>query len=262
MEVGELFDTVGGFIALGAMLGVLLLLPLYFSQRRDVRRLRAFMEDEPEYAAENLVESEERLDRAETELEEVTGATAIAEPEPAGTPSGGVPAATRVTHERPALERITMERAALAPHPRWRRFVDRATQPRVLVAIGAAALLLGAAAIFVSQQLLSDEDRPQQRVGRIVPGDVRVAVLNGTSINGLAGKVASDIEAAGYKVVAITNTQPGFAKTAVLYEDRQKPAATKVAGDLGVKKVEPLDRALREQAEGADVVVIAGEDRA
>ena len=262
MEVGELFDTVGGFIGLGALLGVLLLLPLYFSQRRDVRRLRAFMHNQPEYADGNLTESERRLDSAETELEEVTGATAIAEPGAEGTPAAGVPAATRVTHERPALERITMERAALAPHPRWRRFVDRATQPRVLVAIGVAALLIGVAAIFVSQQLLSDDERPQKRVGRIVPGDVSVAVLNGTAINGLAGKVASDIEAAGFEVVAITNTQPGFAETEVFYEDRQKPAAMKVAGDLGVRKVEPVDRELREQAEGADVVVVAGEDRA
>ncbi|MET0957401.1 MAG: LytR C-terminal domain-containing protein [Solirubrobacterales bacterium] len=262
MGVGEIFDTVGGFIAAGAVLGLILLLPLYLSQRRDVKRLRALREADPDYAAENLSTSERRLDSAETELEEITGATAVAPPEPGGTPAGGIPAATRVTHERPALERITMERAALAPHPRWRHFVDRATQPRVLVAIGAAALLLGAAAIFVSQALLSDDELPQQRVGRIVPGEVDVAIFNGTSINGLAGKVASDIEAAGYKVVAITNTEPGFANTEVLYEDRQKPAAQKGAGDLGVRKVEPLDRDLRRQAENADVVVIAGEDRA
>ena len=42
------------------------------------------------------------------------------------------------------------------------------------------------------------------------------------------------------------------------------PLAQKVAGDLGVKKkkVEPVDRDTRELAAGADVVVIAGEDRA
>ena len=259
MGVGEIFDTVGGFIA---ALREIVRQEQDQPEHRDVKRLRVLREADPDYAAENLSTSERRLDSAETELEEITGATAVAPPEPGGTPAGGIPAATRVTHERPALERITMERAALAPHPRWRHFVDRATQPRVLVAIGAAALLLGAAAIFVSQALLSDDELPQQPVGRIVPGEVDVAIFNGTSINGLAGKVASDIEAAGYKVVAITNTEPGFANTEVLYEDRQKPAAQKVAGDLGVRKVEPLDRDLRRQAENADVVVIAGEDRA
>ena len=263
MQVGEIFDTVGGFIALGALAGVLLLLPLYLSQRRDVRRLRAWMEREPGYSAEDLASSEERLDHAEAELEEVLGATAVAEPEAPPTPAGGMPAATRVTHERPALERITMERAALEPHPRWRRFLDRVTQPRALIAIGVAALLLGAGAIYASQQLLSDDEGPRgQQVGRIDPSDVKVAVLNGTSINGLAGKVASDIDAAGYSVGAITNTTPGFASTEVLYEDRQKPAAQKVAGDLGVRDVKPLDRDSRRLAAGADVVVIAGEDRA
>jgi hypothetical protein len=263
VQVGEIFDTVGGFIALGALLGTLLLLPLYLSQRRDVRRLRGWMEREPGFPAENLTASEQRLDSAETELEQILGETAIAEPDPAATPAGGISAATRVTHERPALERITMERAALQPHPRWRRFVDRATQPRVLVAIGASALLLGTGAIFVTQQLLTDES-PQRgpHAGRIVPADVEVAILNGTSINGLAGKVASDIEASGYTVGAITNTNPGIEKTEVLYEDGQKPAAQKVAGDLGVEEVKPLDRESRELAAGADVVVIAGEDRA
>ena len=263
MQVGEIFDTVGGFIALGALVGVLLLLPLYLSQRRDVHRLRAWMEGEPEYPAQNLATSEQRLDAAELELEEITGETVIAEPEPGTTPAGGVSAAARVTHERPALERITMERAALLPHPRWRRFAARATQPRVLVAVGFVALLLGVAAIVVTQDLLSTDEGPRgPHVGAINPADVEVAVLNGTSINGLAGKVASDIEASGYKVGAITNTAPGAERTEVFYADQQKPAAEKVARDLGVQKVAPLERDLRELAAGADVVVVAGEDRA
>ena len=158
-----------------------------------------------------------------------------------------------------------MERAALQPHPRWRRFIDRVTQPRALVAIGATALLLGAGAIFVTQQLLSDDEGPGgPHVGRINPADVKVGVLNGTSLGGLAGNVASDLSAIGYDVVATTNTDPGFKRTEVLYEDKQKPAAQKVAGDLGVeeKDVKPIDRVSRERAPGADVVVIAGEDRA
>jgi hypothetical protein len=263
VQVGEIFDTVGGFIALGSLLGLLLLLPLYLSQRRDVHRLRDWMEREGEYPAADLATSEARLDHAEAELEELLGATAIAEPDPGTTPSGEVPAATRVTHDRPALERITMERAALLPHPRWRRFVDRAGQPRVLVAVGVVALLLGAAAIVITQDLLSeDQGAGGPHVGAINPAEVEVAVLNGTSINGLAGKVASDIEASGYTVGAITNTAPGVERTEVFYAEHQKPAAQKVARDLGVKKVEPLDKELRELAAGAEVVVIAGEDRA
>jgi hypothetical protein len=261
VQVSEIFDTFGGLIALGSLLGLLLLLPLYFSQRRDVRRLHGWMEREPDYPAENLAVSEARLDKAEAELEEITGATTVAEP--GATPAAGSAAATRVTHDRPALERITMERAALQPHPRWRRFVSRATQPRVLIAIGVAALLLGATAIVITQDLLSSDEGPRgPQIGAIDPADVEVAVLNGTSINGLAGKVASDIEASGYTLGAITNTAPGAAKTEVFYAEGQKAAAQKVARDLGVKEVAPLKPELRDLAGGADVVVIAGEDRA
>lgn len=264
MGVGEIFDTVGGFIAAGAVLGLILLLPLYLSQRRDVKRLRALREADPDYAAENLSTSERRLDSAETELEEITGATAVAPPEPGGTPAGGIPAATRVTHERPALERITMERAALAPHPRWRRFVARVTQPRVLIAIGVSALLLGGAAIYASEELLRDGgEGGGPRAGAIDRADVTVAVLNGTSVNGLAGNVGSDVEASGYVLGPVSSTTPGVEKTAVLYADGQKRAAQKVARDLGVDKatVEPVDRETRRLAGDADVVVIAGEDR-
>ena len=57
-----------------------------------------------------------------------------------------IPPARGSTSERPALERITMEREALAPHPRWRRFARAAIARRgrsrssrcVAVALGVA----------------------------------------------------------------------------------------------------------------------------
>ena len=263
MSVTEIFDTVGGFIALGALVGVLLLLPLYLSQRRDVKRMRAWMELEPSYPGDDLAASEQALDNAESELERLLGSTLVAEPSPQETPAEPVPAATRVTHERPALERITMERAALVPHPHWRRFVSRVTQPRVLVAIGAVALLLGAGAIYASQRLLSNDDGTSEtHVAKIDPAHVKVAVFNGTAINGLAGLVSSDLDSSGYNVVATTSTTPGHGHTLVLYADGQKRAAQKVARNLGVQRVKPLDKQTRDLAGGADVVVIAGEDRA
>jgi hypothetical protein len=267
VQIEELFDSATGFVALGALLGLLLLLPLWVSQRRDVRRMRAWMESEPDHPAEDLAASEAILDRAEAELEELMAEEPpAAEPaaEPAPTPATPMAAATRVTHERPALERITMERAALEPHPRWRRFASRATQPRVLVAIGLLALLLGGATILISEEVLKlGDDRPE-RTEAVVRSEVTVAVLNGTSVNGLAGKVSSEVEASGYRPGRISSTEPGFAQTVVLYAEGQKRAARKVARDLGVDKamVEPLDRDSRRLAGDADVVVIAGEDRA
>ena len=267
MEVSEIFDRVTGFTAIAALLAIALLLPLYLSQRRDVQRMRAWMEREPGHPASDIVASEALLDRAETELEELLGPAEGegAEPVTEVRPGLASAAATRVTHERPALERITMERAALGPHPRWRRFVDRVSEPRVLIAIGVAALLLGGAGIYLSEEILRDGGEGEgQRVGAIDRADVTVAVLNGTSVNGLAGNVGSDVESSGYELGPVSSTTPGFAKTVVLYAEGQKRAAQKVARDLGVDKatVEELDRETRGLAPDADVVVIAGEDRA
>jgi len=159
-----------------------------------------------------------------------------------------------------------MERAALVPHPRWRRFVATATRPRVLVGVGLAAVVLGVGGIFVSEALLEDDQGRGERArpGAIDPGEVTVAVLNGTSVGGLAGRVAADVVSAGFVEGEVTATEPGFAKTTVLYAPGQKPAAQKVARKLGVDEglVEPVDRRSRELAGDADVVVIAGEDRA
>lgn len=265
MDINEVFDSGVGFVALAAAVGIVLLIPLYLSQRRDVHRLRAWREREPGYADEDLSRSEESLDRAETELEELLGELPEAErePEPEPTPTEPVTAAYRVTHERPALERITMERAALEPHPRWRRFAGRATRPRVLVMIAAVALLLGAGAILVSEELLKGgEERRGAQAQSLARPEITVAVLNGTSISGLADDVGSDLKARGYRLGALTTTTPGVTKTVVMFAPGSKAAAHKVARDLEVKEVERADREALGAAGKADVIVIAGEDRA
>ena len=115
MEITDVVDQAGAIIAITAGIGILLLLPLYLSQRRDLRRLVEWMEAEPEHPVADAASSEQILDRAETELERLTGEQPVVVAEPSG-------AAARVTSERPALERVTMERAALLPHrtPRGR----------------------------------------------------------------------------------------------------------------------------------------------
>jgi hypothetical protein len=269
MDLSELSDKASAIVSVVAALGFALLLPLYFSQRRDVQRLRAWMERDAEHVPADLAASEALLDRAETELEELLGEPAVAEPTEvapargAATATTPATAAARVTHDRPALERITMERAALLPHPRWRQFVARVTQPRALIAIGLAAVLLGVAAIFGSEQLLTDGDEgARSGAGAVDPADVEVAVLNGTAHSGLAGTVGADIRQNGFDLGEVTSTTPGFDQTVVMFARAEKRAAQKVARRLGVRAVQPIDSDARQLAGGADVVVIAGEDRA
>jgi hypothetical protein len=270
VDVQELIKDAPEVVSVVSALGIALLVPLYLSQRRDVERLRAWMEREPDHPAADLAASETLLDRAESELEELLGPSEGAEPatevRPASgtTPTVPVSAATRVTHERPALERITMERAALAPHPRWRRFTARATQPRLLIVVGILALALGVGGIFVSEQILSDGGGGGTGGGHIERADVSVSVLNGTAVSGLAQTVSTEVQSNGYQLGDVGGTsEPGFDKTIVMYADGQKAAAQKVSKDLGLdpNKVEPFDRDARLVSGGADVIVIAGEDR-
>ena len=106
-----------------------------------------------------------------------------------------LPPAQRVTSERPALERITIERAALQPHPRWRRLVaprrpapgPRPRWPLVAVVLGLVGDLRLRAAPGRRRGVRATDREP----GAIVPGDVEVAVLNGTSVPGLAARSAT-----------------------------------------------------------------------
>jgi hypothetical protein len=266
----DVADHMPTFVSLAAAVGCLFLLALYLSQRRDLMRLQAWMAAAPDHPGEDLARSEALLDRAEAELEEILGVeapqavepTVVAPPTPA--PATPVPPSRPTTSDRPALEQITTEREALLPHPRWRHFAARVSQPRVLGLIALAAVILGLVGIFGSERLLNDNDATTQpqKAGAIVPEDVTVAVLNGTSVPGLGAKVATDVEVNEFALGNVGNSRKEYEQTVVMYESDQRRAAEKVAHDLGVKPVQPIDRQTQREADGADVVVIAGKDRA
>src|SRR5438874_4080340 len=107
-SVYQLLIDVPAYLSLAGILTFCLLLVLYSSQRRDLQRLQAWMEQEPGHPAADLAASEALLDRAETELEGVLGASdgtsepvverTLVAPAPAPTATAVQPA-----HERPAL---------------------------------------------------------------------------------------------------------------------------------------------------------------
>jgi LytR cell envelope-related transcriptional attenuator len=251
------------YVSLAACVGFLFLLALYLSQHRDLVRLREFMATASDHPAEDLARSEALLDRAEAELQEILGVEAPETHEPTAVAPPGETAQT-TTSERPALDQITSEREALLPHPHWHRFWGWVGQPRVLALIAVGAVILGLAGIFGSERLLNGggETTTAQKPGAIVPQNVEVAVLNGTSVPGLAAKVASDVQVNDFSLGNVGNTRREYDQTVVMYESGQRKAADKVARVLGVKPVQPIDRETQREAGGGDVVVIAGKDRA
>ena len=260
------------YVSVAACVGFVFLLTLYLSQRRDLRRLQRWMVASPDHPGEDLARSEALLDRAEAELEEILGVeapaeaplepTVVAPPALAGPADAG--GTQQTTSERPALEQITTEREALLPHPRWHRFWGWVGQPRALGLVALGAVILGLAGIFGSERLLNDngETTSPRKPGAIVPQNVDVAVLNGTSTPGLGAKVASDVQVNDFSLGEVGNTRKEYDQTVVMYQSGQKKEADKVARALGVKPVQPIDAATQREAGGADVVVIAGRDRA
>ena len=269
------FSEVASVVAAVSVLGIFLLLPLYLSQRRDVHRLRDWMAANPDHPAADFAVSERVLDKAERDLakayadrgepvpgtmefEAVKAATAVKEPTKGDTAALPLEESL-LTSERPALAQVTMERSALEPHPRWKQFVARVTQPRWLAVIALAALALGVAGIVVVEQVLQDGDAGGGAV--VEPGGIEVAVLNTTTANGIAGRVSSEIEDAGFVPGEVGNIQRETDQTIVMYAPDQKRAANRVAKELGNVAVQQIDREVQAAAAGADVVVILGQDR-
>lgn len=266
------FHDVAALVATVSTLGIFLLLPLYLSQRRDIERLHEWMLQDPSYSATDLALSESRLDKAELELEEIYAERgdpvpgtmefqALHADELASTPADELPPELQVTSDRPALDRITMERAALDPHPRWHQFSRRITQPRTLAVIGVLALLFAAAGIIATQGILSDE-AGDGGATQTEPTGIEVAVLNTTSASGLGGKIARDVEQSGFLRGEVGSLARETDQTFVMYGPGERNAARRVAKKLGGVAVQPIDRDVEAAAGGADVVVIIGQDRA
>ncbi|HYH60450.1 MAG TPA: LytR C-terminal domain-containing protein [Solirubrobacterales bacterium] len=269
------FSEVTAAIAAVSVIGIFLLLPLYLSQRRDVLRLREWMHGNPDFAEEDLALSDQRLDKAERDLERayqdrgepvpgtvefeaIKAATLVEDPKKGQTV--GIPAISQeATSERPALAQVTMERAALQPHPRWKMFVARVTQPRWLAVIAVGALVLGTAGILIVDRVLR-EDEPGTPAASQASG-IEVAVLNTTTASGIAGRVAAQIEESGFIRGEVGNIERETSQTLVMYAPDQERAAKRVARELGDVAVQRIDREVQAAAGGADVVVILGQDR-
>lgn len=72
--------------------------------------------------------------------------------------------------------------------------------------------------------------------------DVRLAVLNGSSVTGLAGRTADRAKAVGFTGVTAGNAPTQTGPTIVYFRAGQRPAALRVAQDLGysVAQVKPV----------------------
>lgn len=239
----DLLVPLGGGAAILAMLGMLLILPLYIAQRREVGRLLDWRERHPEAGDDG------RPDPATDVFTSLRGA-------------GPMTPAERVTSERPALERIgTAERAAieLENAPFWRRVIVRG--PRHPLVISILALLL-AAAVFAAAALLIRGDDGDGTGKRVDKTAFSIVVVNASPFPGLAGNVADELEAAKFTISANTSAPDTIERSVVRFAPGFQREARAVARRLEVKNVLPFDSESQAAAEDAAIVVVVAQDLA
>jgi len=117
----------------------------------------------------------------------------------------------------------------------------------------------GAAAEEEPAEQPAEEEKKQPGVD---PAKVRVAVLNGTTVPGLAAQIGDSIERRGFQLGTVTNfIDQQRAESVVKYAPGAEREAADVGRRLKISQREPIDAESQGLAGDATVVVIAGADK-
>jgi hypothetical protein len=298
----HLVQEIGSYAGFAAVVGLAVLSALYFSQARDVKRLREWAGRAPERAAEEEARIAAQTQAAQTQTQQqrtaaasAGGATVAApavRPQPsASPPPSGVPTPPPPTlpSSRPtgAPAPSTPILGNMRPREAWYRRIQWPA-PRYIVLIVVGILVLGAGAAYGVSQLNNKSDggsgssalssssggggssssskssKHSHKTAAINKGSITVAVLNGTTVTGLAATVAAKVEQAGFRRGNTNNalTQGQQAESVVEYSDGNIKAARLVASRLGIGQVEKIDPQTQGLAGDATVTVIVGADKA
>ena len=101
--------------------------------------------------------------------------------------------------------------------------------------------------------------KPKPVAAKLPRGKVELVVLNGNGRQGAAASAAARIEHRGYRVGLVGNApHHDYPQTIVMYRRGYQGEGQRLARDLGVKVVSPLDGMKPAQLHGAQAVVILG----
>jgi hypothetical protein len=153
--------------------------------------------------------------------------------------------------------------------PRWRTatIVVTAIAALEFVALASAAVaLLGNPLAGELSTGTAKAARPRVAQTKPLPtkptlsrSETRVMVLNGNGRAGAAATAAVQLRGFGYRIGRVGNaTSMGYARSIVMYRAGFAPEATRLAHDLHVAVVSPLDGMRAAQLRGAHLVLIVG----
>jgi LytR cell envelope-related transcriptional attenuator len=242
----HVIQSIGPLLGIAAFLGLAILAFLLFQQSRDIRRLREWAGRAPERA-------QEAADAVQAASEAARGDAAEEEP--------------AKEHKQGVWQRLGAIWARAAGRVGgWFRSVDRRlpVDGRYLVAVAVVAIAVVAVATsgfgLVGGQ--ANDHHPKHAAAK-----PKVAVLNGTSVTGLADLVDKKVvKAAGYKTGMVTNAGSSFANTVVMYLPGGRADAKELAGaikrKLGDTPVQAMTADVKSRAGGAPLALALGLDDA
>jgi hypothetical protein len=146
------------------------------------------------------------------------------------------------------------------------------------VAVGCIGLLVLGGATYGVTQVTGDDGshsakasnaqalpppRPKRKSPAVEPENVTVAVLNATTVPGLAASLSNEIAAAGFSQGTIDNfSDQQLPASVVQYAPGHEAEAKAVGRTVGISRREPVAAGSRALAPDATVIVIAGADKA
>jgi LytR cell envelope-related transcriptional attenuator len=259
--VAQTIRDIGALAGLAAFFGLAVLSLLYFSQARDVRRLREWAGRAPERDAEDVeatsglaAERAEELRKVEEERQQ----------------REEVATAERQAAEQREVRRQRREAGLpeLTRRERLRQWFGGVggrglPEPRYIAVAVGAVIVIGAAVAVGATQLLGGDNGSASNGAGIKPSQVEVAVLNGTNppVNGLAGTVSDALESKGFRTGRVGNSDSSFETSMVEYTRGHKPEASKVAKLLKIGRVKLMSADIKGASAGATVAVVVGQDK-
>lgn len=98
-------------------------------------------------------------------------------------------------------------------------------------------------------------------VARLSRHETSVLVLNGNGVAGAAGAEADRVRGGGYVIASTANApRSDFARSLVMYRPGFRGEAERLARDLAVERVAPLDGLRATDLAGAHVALVVGAD--
>jgi hypothetical protein len=250
----EVIEQIGAFAGLAAFVGLAILALLSFTQGRDIRRLREWAGSAPERDAERKEATSTVAAQRAEELRALEEAR-TAEQE-----------AVSERDERRRRREAGMPELTLGERMRERLsgFGRRIAEPRYLVGLFVVVVLVGAGTAYLVTSSSDDGRRGKgrQTAAKVVPGEVEVTVLNGTSVAGLAATYGDMVEGKGFQLGQIGNSDLSYADSVVMFTRGYAPEARTVAKQLQIPKRQLMNGEVEDASGGANVVVVVGEDNA